>query len=375
MNVIVFTGPTLSPTEAARVIEAECRPPVAQGDVYRAALLHPQVIAIIDGYFERVPSVWHKEILWAMGQGIHVFGSASMGALRAAELAPFGMIGVGAIFEAYRDGTLEDDDEVAVLHGPPSVNYRAGSAAMVNIRATLTKAMANGIVPGQTCEVLLRTAKALPYPERSWPHLLEIGFAQALPDIDGLRDWLPGNEVNQKREDALAMLRAIGELLAGNPGLKQVSYQFEETLHWEELVRASHDGTGDGEVTADAIVLDELRHDADALARAEAAAVGWWLASEQARGEGFVVEAAAVLEESREFCSRNHLLDCDAVAAWRKTNPSADLDRLLTKRALLRHAQGLAPGAVAACLLDYLHWSGDYTMLLERARSARKPGP
>ena len=53
-----------------------------------------------------------------MSQGIHVFGSASMGALRA-ELCPFGMVGVGRIFEAYRDGELEDDDEVAVIHGPP----------------------------------------------------------------------------------------------------------------------------------------------------------------------------------------------------------------------------------------------------------------
>ena len=74
-------------------------------------------IGIIDGYFENIPSVWHKEILWAMSQGIHVFGSASMGALRAAELAPFGMEGVGAIFEAYRDGWLEDDDEVASEDG------------------------------------------------------------------------------------------------------------------------------------------------------------------------------------------------------------------------------------------------------------------
>ena len=58
-------------------------------------------IGIVDGYFEGVLSVWHKEILWAMAEGIHVFGSASMGALRAAELHPFGMHGTGRIFEAF----------------------------------------------------------------------------------------------------------------------------------------------------------------------------------------------------------------------------------------------------------------------------------
>src|SRR6185295_3890747 len=96
VTVVLFTGPTLSPREACQRLEAVCLPPAAQGDVYRASLRRPFAIGIIDGYFERVPAVWHKEILWAMSEGIHVFGSASMGALRAAELALFGMIGVGA---------------------------------------------------------------------------------------------------------------------------------------------------------------------------------------------------------------------------------------------------------------------------------------
>ena len=62
------------------------RPPARQGDVYRAALARPAIIGIIDGYFETMPTVWHKEILWAMAKGIHVYGAASIGALRAAEL-------------------------------------------------------------------------------------------------------------------------------------------------------------------------------------------------------------------------------------------------------------------------------------------------
>src|ERR1700719_1335144 len=111
VSVYIFTGPTISAGEAARELKAIYLPPAAEGDVYRAALQRPQAIGIIDGYFQSVPAVRHKEILWTMGRGIHVFGSASMGALRAAELAPFGMEGVGNIFQLYRDGTLEDDDE------------------------------------------------------------------------------------------------------------------------------------------------------------------------------------------------------------------------------------------------------------------------
>ncbi len=104
MTAYVFAGPTISRDEVRAAADAGivCLPPVAQGDLYRIAQGRPGAIGIIDGYFEGALSVWHKEILWAMAEGIHVFGSASMGALRAAELHAFGMRGIGPIFEAYR---------------------------------------------------------------------------------------------------------------------------------------------------------------------------------------------------------------------------------------------------------------------------------
>jgi hypothetical protein len=55
-----------------------------------------------------------------MEQGVHVFGAASMGALRAAEMHSLGMVGIGTIFQWYRDGKIVADDEVAVRHGPPN---------------------------------------------------------------------------------------------------------------------------------------------------------------------------------------------------------------------------------------------------------------
>jgi hypothetical protein len=100
VTTCVFVGPTVPIPDARAVLDAVYLPPVQQGDVYRAVVHHrPRAVGIIDGYFQQVPSVWHKEILWAMAQGVHVFGSASMGALRAAELAPFGMRGVGEILK------------------------------------------------------------------------------------------------------------------------------------------------------------------------------------------------------------------------------------------------------------------------------------
>ncbi|MCK6549823.1 hypothetical protein L6R52_28560 [Myxococcota bacterium] len=237
--MIVFTGPTLSPTDAGVELDASYRPPAACGDVYRAALEGPWGIGIIDGYFEHRPSVWHKEILWAMSRGVHVFGAASMGALRAAELAPFGMEGVGEVFRALRDGTLEDDDEVAIVHAAAEDGFPALSDAMVNLRATLAAAREAGVIDAPTHDALVGLAKQTHYPERSYPGLLRTGAERGIaPDVlAALSRFLPQGRVDQKRADALAMLRLMRERFATHPGPKRVRFSFEHTDAWESFVR------------------------------------------------------------------------------------------------------------------------------------------
>ncbi|MGI9488370.1 MAG: TfuA-like protein [Geminicoccaceae bacterium] len=96
MTACVFLGPTMPVDLAHRILTASYLPPVRQGDIYRAIKrFRPRMIGIADGYFHQVPPVWHKENLCAMAKGVHVLGSASMGALRAAELQAFHMEGVG----------------------------------------------------------------------------------------------------------------------------------------------------------------------------------------------------------------------------------------------------------------------------------------
>ena len=152
MRAVIFAGPSLPPDARPDLgIDIDWRPPIRQGDLYRAALGRPAVIGVIDGYFEVTPTVWHKEILWAMAHGIHVYGAASIGALRAAELDTLGMKGIGRIYEDFRDGILEDDDEVAVLHGPEELGYPPLTDAMVNIRATLAAATRERIISGRAC--------------------------------------------------------------------------------------------------------------------------------------------------------------------------------------------------------------------------------
>jgi hypothetical protein len=240
MKAIVFAGPSLPPRLRPAEPGIEWRPPVRQGDLYRAALTGPAAIGVIDGYFEVVPTVWHKEILWAMAQGIHVFGAASIGALRAAELDVFGMRGIGRIYEAYRDGIIEDDDEVAVLHGPEELGYPPLTEAMVNIRASLDAALQCGVVGHEVAERLTEIAKSLFYKERTYDAVLraaaDCGLSTAT--LRAFPEWFPTGRIDQKRRDAEAMLDAIrAHLAAGVPPLK-VSYTLANTVAWETARRA-----------------------------------------------------------------------------------------------------------------------------------------
>jgi hypothetical protein len=261
MNVCIFLGPTVPVEKAAKVLDAVYLPPAAQGDVYLAAVDGAEAIGIVDGYFQGAPSVWHKEILWAMSRGVHVFGSASMGALRAAELSVFGMQGVGRIFEAYRDGVITDDDEVAVVHGPEEICYRATTVPLVNIRATLASALEQELITAPAHRVLTDMARSLYYWDRSYGALVKKCEAWVEESIlERFAAWVSGNAVDQKHDDAIEMLERMGEL---PDGPLQVAYQFQRTNAWDDLVEDAHaraDGEPPGPLAEPADrVLDELR--------------------------------------------------------------------------------------------------------------------
>jgi hypothetical protein len=379
MNVYIFTGPTLSAQDVCAELDAVCLPPVSQGDVYRACLARPWAIGIIDGYFESVPAVWHKEILWAMTQGIHVFGSASMGALRAAELASFGMVGVGKIFEAFLDGTLEDDDEVAVLHGPADAAFLGLSEAMVNIRATMARAEVANVLSSATRTALERIGKDFYYGERSYANILKRGAAQRLPgrELEALGRWLPSGRVNQKREDALAMLRAMWELLATSPQPKRVSFSFEETEFWDRARRQAGEISPEVESGADALVLDQLRRSPGAYDRAYHQAMLRYLALEESRRrQAGTVPAEALLQVSEEFCQRRGIHHPDEAHRWLADHDISheQFVRLMQEEVQLRWVELAAKRDIEARLIDCLRLSGEYRRLLDQARQQPPQG-
>ena len=212
-QTLVYVGPTLPADEVrAALPAATVLPPAAVGDILRATRQRGVGrIAIVDGYFERMAAVWHKEILVALERGIAVYGAASMGALRAAELAPFGMIGVGAIYRDFARGTLVRDDEVAVAHLPVEHGYRAVSDALVNLRYGVAAAAKAGVIDAALADRLVALAAARFYRERSWTQLITDAREARLPArsarrLDALATW---PKPDRKADDARMLLRRL----------------------------------------------------------------------------------------------------------------------------------------------------------------------
>ena len=380
MTICVFTGPSLSRPDAQAVLDAVYLPPVQQGDVYRAVARHrPRAVGIIDGYFQQVSSVWHKEILWAMAEGVHVFGSASMGALRGAELAPFGMHGVGRIFEAYRDGRLapyeteafEDDDEVAVLHGAAEVGFVPFSEAMVNIRCTLASAVEAGVIAATTRDALARLGKELFYPDRSYPRLLACGAERGLPasELEALRAWLATGCVNQKRADALAMLTTMRDFLAGDTKPARVEYAFQASAMWNHAVHELERPGLELEM-----LLDELRLDGLVYVEARRAGLLRMAALRECERQGLAPDAETRRRAGDTLRRRLDLFGGGALERWLADSDLTPVafTRLIDEEAQLEQLEAMARSRADAHLLDDLRVKGGYARYAARAQSKRR---
>ena len=208
MRLVVFAGPSLPCAARHRAQGVEWRPPAEAGDLLRLDLDAALTICLIDGYFDHRPAVRHKEILLALAQGARVLGASSMGALRAAEMTPFGMEGVGAIHRAYADGRLAGDDEVALIHASGEQGWRPLSVPLVEVRATLCRLVRERRLEAGAARRILEAAREVHYVDRSWS-----SFAH-----EELRTLLEGAHVPLKRADAEAALVAA---LAPRPKPRQ----------------------------------------------------------------------------------------------------------------------------------------------------------
>lgn len=210
-SIIIFAGPTMSEKLGKTILpHALFLPPVQCGDIYSLLRMQtPSIIGIIDGYFDTIASIWHKEILYAIQCGVQVFGAGSMGALRACELEEFGMVGVGKIFDNYKLGEYFDDSDVAVVHGAKEFGYPVMTDALVNIKATVNKAQNDGIVGVKLAHEIIEQAKNTFFQKRKLN--LVIAEMTSTTELENLKQWLAieGNFVDQKALDAVQLLQLL----------------------------------------------------------------------------------------------------------------------------------------------------------------------
>lgn len=374
-DIIVFAGPSVPAEEIRHLLpSARIRPPAAMGDIYRAAQQHPHAIALIDGLFERVPAPWHKELLWAIDEGVQVFGASSMGALRAAELGPFGMVGFGRVHELFATGVLEDDDEVAVAHLGADDGFRAVSEAMVNIRETIRRAVAEGAADESFATELTAIAKLLYYPERSWDAVLDRARSGGVGSdvVDSFEQWLESGRVDLKREDARALLAHLAENLEEHSTEPQ-TWRFEHTTFWEravqEIAQEQHDTDAPSMTDQVERVLDELRLAPDEFEQIFEEAFVVWLAGSYAHASAIELQPEETQLAIDHLRSELGLFEADDVEKWLEAEQmnEADLRAVVRELATVAWARARARHELPAVAMDVLRRHGRYHELLSRA--------
>lgn len=207
MPLSVYIGPTLPPEIRPPADNIIYFPPATAGDLLALAKQPPHRVLLIDGIFEAARAPWHKEILVLLAEGFDVWGAASLGALRAAELQGFGMGPAGSIARAYATGRIIGDDEVAVAHAPAEFGHRALSLAQVDVRATLAAALRAEVLTGDEARRLRASSHSIFFKDRTMPALIAAAAA-LLPKPERFTEWLPTGFFSQKAQDAHAAITA-----------------------------------------------------------------------------------------------------------------------------------------------------------------------
>jgi hypothetical protein len=208
MQPVIFVGPSLSIEKARSIFPlADYRPPARKGDFLK--LKDAAFVGFIDGVFlQDYPPTPIEVYTLLQKRNLTLAGAASLGALRAVELERFGMIGIGKIFQLYRSGRIESDDEVAVTFSEH--DHRLQSEALIDIRYTLYHAAKDGIINSDTRRKLVRIAKQVYFPSRTYEEIIERARSGIEPDeLARLKEYVQKNRRSLKEEDSIKLIQFI----------------------------------------------------------------------------------------------------------------------------------------------------------------------
>ena len=106
------------------------------------------------------------------------------------------------------------------------------------MRANLARARAAGVLSSEARRRVLQSAQAVYYKDRTWERILARAVADGVASDDAarLKDWLKKNSFDLKRRDAGALIRLMKAREATFDQPLRVTYAFEDTSFWQELI-------------------------------------------------------------------------------------------------------------------------------------------
>lgn len=218
-TTVVFAGGSISADDVPPDDDMAWAGPAEQGDMLAAVLEGFATILIVDGYFySRFPCTTF-EVMLALEHGLNVFGSSSIGALRAVELSHYGMEGAGKVFEYLKHHGVKPYHIVAQTYDD---NDRPVTTPLVQVIFLIENAVAAGVISADTGGLCRLTAEAMHFTELSIENVFRsLGKRDDIPagTVASLRAYLADNEAafDIKRQDALLLLSRFRERIRSRP--------------------------------------------------------------------------------------------------------------------------------------------------------------
>ncbi len=199
----IYTGTSLK--IASKSEDVIVHPPIVRGDLINSKYRKGDSVLIIDGFFHQRESVDLTEIKHTIHSGILVYGTSSMGALRAVEAQALGMKGFGYIYRLLRRQAIVDDEIVAQLVNP--IDYTPITYALIDVYYAIKQLRINNSINDSQYFDLVRMMSTSHYSERDSTTLIS-AMAQV-----GANQELLTNEIDQgsrKKRDAIIAVERLG---------------------------------------------------------------------------------------------------------------------------------------------------------------------
>jgi YcaO-like protein with predicted kinase domain len=168
-DTVAFVGGSLPRNEYIDDRQIVYTSPAEQGDMLAAILAGFRNILIIDGLFYSKFPCTTFEVMMALERGLNVFGSSSIGALRAVELDNFGMTGLGYVYDYLKKQHVTPYHIVAQTYNDDN---SALTIPLVDIIYFLDCAVAENIIPKNVADFCLAVADKISFPMLSFEYFI-----------------------------------------------------------------------------------------------------------------------------------------------------------------------------------------------------------